>query len=55
MYAEKLAAGGDSVLARVSAPELEAGLEHVRRHAAEVDPEPVTEPIDLLVFELPAA
>ena len=55
VYAEKLAAGGDSVLARVSATDLEAGLEQVRRHAAEVDPEPVTEPIDLLVFELPNA
>jgi ubiquinone/menaquinone biosynthesis C-methylase UbiE len=53
-YAEKLAAGGDSVLARVSATELEAGLERVRRHAAEVDPEAVTEPIDLLVFDVPA-
>jgi ubiquinone/menaquinone biosynthesis C-methylase UbiE len=50
-YAEKLAAGGDSVLARVSAAELEAGLDRVRRHATEVDPQPVTEPIDLLVFE----
>lgn len=53
VYAEKLAAGGDSVLARVSATELEAGLERIRRHGAEVDPHPVTEPIDLLVFELP--
>jgi len=52
VYAEKLAAGGDSVLARVSAAELEAGLERVRRHAAAVDPQPVTEPIDLLVFEV---
>jgi ubiquinone/menaquinone biosynthesis C-methylase UbiE len=51
-YAEKLAAGGDSVLARVSATELEAGLERVRQHAAAVDPQAVTEPIDLLVFEL---
>jgi len=52
VYAEKLAAGGDSVLARVSATELEAGLERVRQHAAAVDPHAVTEPIDLLVFEL---
>ncbi len=51
-YAEKLAAGGDSVLARVNAIELEVGLERVRRHAAAVDPQAVTEPIDLLVFEL---
>jgi ubiquinone/menaquinone biosynthesis C-methylase UbiE len=54
VYAEKLAAGGDSVLARVSATELEAGLERVRQHAATVDPRAVTEPIDLLVFEGPA-
>jgi len=52
VYAEKLATGADSVLARVSATELEAGLERVRRHAAEVDPQAVTEPIDLLVFEM---
>jgi ubiquinone/menaquinone biosynthesis C-methylase UbiE len=52
-YAEKLAAGADSVLARVSAIELEAGLERVRLHAAAVDPRAVTEPIDLLVFEVP--
>ncbi len=51
-YAEKLAAGADSVLARVTATELEAGLERVRQHAATVDPRPVTEPIDLLVFEV---
>jgi ubiquinone/menaquinone biosynthesis C-methylase UbiE len=51
-YAEKLAAGGDSVLARVSATELEAGLERVRQHAAAADPQAVTETIDLLVFEL---
>ncbi len=53
-YAEKLAAGGDSVLARVTATELEAGLERVRLHAAAVDPQAVTEPIDLLTFEGPA-
>ena len=53
-YAEKLAAGADSVLARVTPTELEAGLERVRRHAAVVDPRAVTEPIDLLVFEVPA-
>ncbi len=51
-YADKLASGADSVLARVNTTELEAGLERVRRHAASVDPQPVTEPIDLLVFEL---
>jgi ubiquinone/menaquinone biosynthesis C-methylase UbiE len=52
-YADKLAAGGDSILARMSATELEAGLERIRQHAAAVDPQAVTEPIDLLIFELP--
>jgi ubiquinone/menaquinone biosynthesis C-methylase UbiE len=51
-YADKLASGGDSVLARVSSTELEPGLERVRQHAAAVDPRAVTEPIDLLVFDL---
>jgi ubiquinone/menaquinone biosynthesis C-methylase UbiE len=55
VYAEKLEAGGDSVLARVSPHELEAGLERVRSHAAAVDPQPVTEPIDLLLFEAPSS
>jgi SAM-dependent methyltransferase len=53
-YADKLASGADSVLARVSDAELEAGLERVRQHAAAVDPQAVTEPIDLLTFEVPA-
>ena len=51
VYADKLAAGGDSVLARVSADELEAGLARVRQHAAAAGNVPVTEPIDLLIFE----
>jgi len=52
-YVEKLEAGGDSVLARLDASELAAGLQRVREHALAVDPRPVTEPIDLLVFERP--
>lgn len=51
-YADKLEAGGDSVLARVSRPALAAGLERVRRHVPPPDHEAVTEPIDLLVFEI---
>jgi ubiquinone/menaquinone biosynthesis C-methylase UbiE len=51
-YAEKLAAGGDSVLARLNAAELDQGLARVRKHAEDAGDVPVTEPIDLLVFEL---
>jgi ubiquinone/menaquinone biosynthesis C-methylase UbiE len=49
-YADKLAAGADSILARLSQVELAAGLEAVRRHAETVDPTPVVEPIDFLAF-----
>jgi hypothetical protein len=49
-YAEKLSAGGDSVLARLSRQELEAGLEALRRHGTDVDDQVVVEPIDLFVF-----
>ena len=51
-YAEKLAAGADSVLARVSNEELSSGLDAVRQH----DPGPhgraVIEPIDVFFFRL---
>lgn len=49
-YAEKLAAGGDSILASLNARDLEDGLKALRRHAALVDPQPVTERIDVFVF-----
>lgn len=49
-YAEKLAAGGDSVLARLSREEFDDGLRAVRRHAEQVGPRPVVEPVDLFVF-----
>ena len=49
-YAEKLAAGGDSVLARLSREEFEAGVARVRNYA-EAHDEAVVEPIDLLVFQ----
>jgi SAM-dependent methyltransferase len=49
-YADKLAAGGDSILASLSAQDLEDGLSALRRHGALVDPQPVTEPIDAFVF-----
>ena len=48
-YAEKLAAGGDSVLARLKREELDASIASVRSYA-ETHREAVVEPIDLLVF-----
>jgi hypothetical protein len=48
-YADKLAAGADSVLARLQPEDFESGVAAVRRHArAEV--EAIVEPIDLFVF-----
>jgi ubiquinone/menaquinone biosynthesis C-methylase UbiE len=49
-YAEKLSAGGDSVLARIGRQELEAGLRALRRHGIDVGDQTVVEPIDLFVF-----
>ena len=48
-YADKLAAGGDSVLARLSGDEFERGLAAVRRRGEQGE-EPIVEPIDLFVF-----
>jgi hypothetical protein len=52
-YADRLEAGGDSILASVEPNVLQRGLEAIRGHAARVDPLPVTEPIDILVFRAP--
>ena len=49
-YANKLAAGADSVLARLSQAEFQAGIEAVRAHASLVQDQVITEPIDLFVF-----
>ena len=49
-YADKLSAGGDSILASIPPDELNRGIEAIRRHAARVDSTPVTEPIDVLAF-----
>jgi SAM-dependent methyltransferase len=49
-YAEKLAAGGDSILASLTARDFEHGLDAIRVHAAKVDPQPVFDPIDVFVF-----
>ena len=50
VYAEKLAAGGDSVLARLSENESAAGVEAVRSHDAGPDGGPIVEPIDVFCF-----
>ena len=51
VYAEKLAAGGDSVLAKLSPQDFDDGLAVVRRHADTTSGRrPVVEPIDLFVL-----
>ncbi len=49
-YAEKLAAGADSVLASLSRRDFDAGMRVLRAHAAHSDDEAVFEPIDVFVF-----
>ena len=49
-YGDKLEAGGDSILASLQPRDLENGLSAIRRHGTQVDPLPVIEPIDVLVF-----
>jgi ubiquinone/menaquinone biosynthesis C-methylase UbiE len=49
-YADRIAAGGDSVLAELDPLEFEAGLKALRAHAARIDPKAVTEPIDFFAF-----
>jgi ubiquinone/menaquinone biosynthesis C-methylase UbiE len=50
VYADRLALGGDSILARLDSNEFAEGLAAIRRHAASVGDERITEPIDLFVF-----
>ena len=50
-YADKLAAGGDSVLASLPERERRAGLDALRLHAIAGDNESIVEPIDLFVFQ----
>ena len=52
-YAEKIAAGADSILADVSRDEFEAGIAAIRRQSAAGANEPVVEPIDFLVCRAP--
>ena len=49
-YVEKVAAGADSVLAQLSASDFQAGLDAMRAHAERVRDTPVSEPIDVFVF-----
>jgi ubiquinone/menaquinone biosynthesis C-methylase UbiE len=49
-YAEKLSAGGDSVLARLSPKEFKAGLAALRSYCTDIEAVAVVEPIDLFVF-----
>jgi ubiquinone/menaquinone biosynthesis C-methylase UbiE len=52
-YAEKLAAGADSVLASLSSQDFDAGMKALRAHATQSDGEAVCEPIDVFVFRSP--
>ena len=49
-YAEKLAAGADSVLASLSQGDFDAGMMALRTYAAKSDRKAVFEPIDVFVF-----
>jgi ubiquinone/menaquinone biosynthesis C-methylase UbiE len=49
-YADKLSAGADSVLARLSRSDFEDGIRAMRSHAARVGARAVCEPIDVFVF-----
>ncbi len=49
-YIEKLSAGADSVLARLSRSDFEAGIEAMRSHAARIGEQAVCEPINVFVF-----
>jgi SAM-dependent methyltransferase len=50
-YADKLAAGGDSILVSLHPQVLADGLDAIRAYAIEADPQPAVEPIDLFIFE----
>jgi SAM-dependent methyltransferase len=49
-YVKKLEAGGDSILATLNSTDLVRGLSAIRDHASRMDPQPVAEPINVLVF-----
>jgi len=49
-YADKLSAGGDSVVARLNQRELEGGLRAMLSHGADANRQDIVEPIDFYVF-----
>jgi SAM-dependent methyltransferase len=49
-YADKLSAGGDSVLARLSEGELGRGIDAIRSYGNGRGEQPIVEPIDVLFF-----
>ena len=49
-YVEKVASGADSVLARLSPADFNAGLDAMRDYATHAGDQPVCEPIDVFVF-----
>jgi ubiquinone/menaquinone biosynthesis C-methylase UbiE len=49
-YADRISAGGDSVLAELDPIQFEFGLGALRTYAVRVDPKAVTEPIDFFSF-----
>jgi len=49
-YAEKLSAGADSVLARLTRSKFAAGMQALRSRATGIDDQAVFEPIDVFVF-----
>ncbi len=51
-YAEKLAAGADSVLARLSQRDFDDGMRALQAYAAHSDSKSVFEPIDVFVFRI---
>jgi SAM-dependent methyltransferase len=50
LYAEKLSAGGDSVIASLSKTDFETGMAALRSRATQEDSQAVFEPIDVFVF-----
>lgn len=50
-YADKLSAGADTSLACLDAAEFERGLARMRARSRQAIAEPITEPIDVMVFE----
>jgi SAM-dependent methyltransferase len=50
IYADKIAAGADSILAQLSEREFLEGMLQLRQHAATADDAPVSEVVDLFAF-----